>query len=111
MNKRSYGKAGEDLAAEYLTQTGYRILYRNYWCRMGEIDIVAQKDEAVHFVEVKTRSSGRFGIPSESVTRRKTDRMKMAAESYMKTMAGMPGLGKRVQFDVIEIELRQIENI
>lgn len=111
LNKRSFGKSGERLAEEYLSQTGYRILCRNYWCRMGEIDIVAQKDGVVHFVEVKTRSSGEYGRPSESVTRRKTDRMRQVAESYMKAMAGMPGLGKKMQFDVIEIEVRQIENI
>ena len=111
MNNRIFGKAGETLAAEYLEQSGYRILARNYWCRMGEIDIVAQKGNCVHFVEVKTRTGSFYGNPSESVTRHKTERMRLAAESYLKAFAGLPGLGRKAQFDLIEIELRHTENI
>ena len=111
MNKREFGKAGESLAAKYLEQSGYRILFRNYWCRMGEIDIVAQKGNYVHFVEVKTRTGDFYGKPSESVTWQKIDRMRLAAECYMKAFEGMPGLGKKMQFDLIEVELRHTENI
>ncbi len=111
MNKRELGKAGENLAAEYLQQNGYRILFRNYWCSKGEIDLVAQKGDCVHFVEVKTRTSDFYGRPSESVTWQKVDRMKSAAESYMKAVTGMPGLGRKVQFDLIEIRLNHLENI
>lgn len=111
MNKRKFGKAGEMLAAEYLEQTGYKILFRNYWCSSGEIDIIAQKANRVHFVEVKTRTGEYYGSPSESVTWHKIDRMRLAAETYMKAVAGMPGLGKHVQFDLIEIELKHLENI
>lgn len=111
MNKRTFGKAGESLAAEYLKQSGYMILFSNYWCRIGEIDIVAQKGNCVHFVEVKTRNSSFYGTPSESVTQQKLNRMRLAAESYMKATAGMPGLGNKIQFDLIEIELKHTENI
>ena len=111
MNKRKFGEAGEKLAADYLEQTGFRILFRNYWCKMGEIDIVAQKDNCVHFVEVKTRAGNYYGKPSESVTASKISRMTMAAECYMKAFAGMPGLGKKMQCDLIEIELKYTENI
>lgn len=111
MNKKELGKAGETLACEYLEQLGYRILFRNYWCSAGEIDIVAQKAGGVHFVEVKTRTGDQYGRPSESVTWHKIDRMRIAAESYMNAVAGMPGLGRRMQFDLIEIELKHTENI
>ena len=111
MNKRGFGNAGESLAVNYLEQSGYRFLFRNYWCRIGEIDIVAQKGGCVHFVEVKTRTGAFYGTPSESVTNHKLSRMRTAAESYMKAFAGMPGLGKNMQFDLIEIELRHTENI
>ena len=111
MNKREFGKSGENLAEAYLKQSGYMILFRNYWCRIGEIDLIAQKDDCVHFVEVKTRSGDFYGRPSESVTLRKLHKMRLAAEHYMKAAAGMPGLGRKMQFDVIEIELRHTENI
>lgn len=111
MNKREFGKAGETLAAGFLEQSGYRILCRNYWCKLGEIDIVAQKDECIHFIEVKTRSGNFYGRPSESVTWHKVDKMRLAAECYLKSAAGMPGLGRKMQFDLIEIELRHMENI
>lgn len=111
MNKRALGKAGEELAAAFLEQKGYRILRRNYWCRVGEIDLIAQKNDCVHFVEVKTRSSGYYGSPAESITQNKIGRMKAAAASYMKSVAGMPGLGRDIQFDVIEIQINHLENI
>lgn len=111
MNKRELGKAGESLAAEYLQQNGYRILYRNYWCKVGEIDLIAQKNDCVHFVEVKTRSSGYYGHPSESITQNKLNRMRAAAAGYMKAAAGMPGLGRKMQIDVIEVRIDYIENV
>lgn len=111
MNKREFGKSGENLAADYLEQSGYRILHRNYWCRIGEVDIIAQKGNCVHFVEVKTRTGSFYGTPSESVTGNKVNRMKLAAEHYMKFAAGMPGLGRDMQFDLVEIQIRHTENI
>ena len=111
MNKRELGKAGEVLAAEYLEQNGYRILFRNFWCNRGEIDLVAQKGNWVHFVEVKTRTGNHYGAPRESITPYKMGRMRIAAESYMKAKAGMPGLAKNMQLDVIEICITHTENI
>lgn len=111
MNKRELGKAGESLAAEYLQQKGYRILCRNYWCKVGEIDVIAQKDDCVHFVEVKTRSSEYYGRPAESITQNKMRRMRAAASAYMKSAVGMPGLGRRMQIDVIEVQIAHTENV
>lgn len=111
MNKREFGKAGEVLAAEYLQQNGYRILCCNYWCKIGEIDLIAQKNDCVHFVEVKTRTSEYYGRPAESITWRKKERMKAAAASYMKAAAGMPGLGRQIQFDVVEVQIQHTENV
>lgn len=111
MNKRELGKAGETLAAEYMQQNGYRILCRNYWCKTGEIDLIAQKNDCVHFIEVKTRSNEYYGRPAESLTWRKMERMKAAAVSYMKSATGMPGLGRQMQFDVVEVQIRHMENV
>lgn len=63
----SLGKNGENLAAEFLKQNGYRILARNFRTKLGELDIVALDKDTVCFVEVKARSSAAFGRPQEAV--------------------------------------------
>lgn len=68
MNHRSIGNRGEDLACEFLSKQGYKILERNYRIRGGEIDIVAREGEWLIFVEVKTRYSHEYGVPQESIT-------------------------------------------
>ncbi len=65
------GQQGEEIAANYLQQQGYQILDRNYHSRFGEVDLVAEKDDVVVFVEVKARTSVSFGLPEESVTAEK----------------------------------------
>ena len=77
------GSTGEKLARQYLEQTGYRILETNFRCRWGEVDIIAQQDGLLLFVEVKTRRSATFGIPEESITKAKTQRLIAAAETYL----------------------------
>ena len=62
------GISGENLACDALARQGYAILARRYRTRVGEIDIVAQDGETLVFVEVKTRTSGNFGVPAEAVT-------------------------------------------
>ena len=64
MQKKEVGKTGEDLAFRFLKKRGYRILLRNYTCKMGEMDIIAQDGDTLAFVEVKTRTSTVFGPPS-----------------------------------------------
>lgn len=69
------GKLGEDLACEALIQKKYSILYRNVRCLYGEIDIIAYKNHTLYFVEVKTRKSLRFGLPVESYTQKKREKI------------------------------------
>jgi len=76
------GKWGEDTAAEYLTQHGYEIIARNIRTPYGEIDIVARQGDMTIFVEVKTRTSNKMGLPEESITPRKREHMLAAAEHY-----------------------------
>jgi putative endonuclease len=78
------GKIGERFAARYLTSHGYDILEKNYSTPLGEIDIVARHDGLLVFVEVKTRSSGRYGLPQEAVNLRKQRQMIRVAEAYLK---------------------------
>ena len=65
---RQLGRTGEEMAARYLTELGYRVLCRNERVGGCEIDIVAQDGEETVFVEVKTRWSHEYGLPSESIT-------------------------------------------
>lgn len=76
------GKWGEELAAEYLTQRGYEIIARNARTPYGEIDIVAKQGDGLIFVEVKTRTSNKMGLPEESITARKRQHMIAAGEHY-----------------------------
>ncbi len=68
MPNKQTGNYGEELAVKYLKNLGYKILERNYRIRGGEIDIVARDKDYIIFVEVKTRYSHEFGLPSESIT-------------------------------------------
>ena len=77
------GARGEALAGKYLRRAGYRLLTRNYRCRFGEIDLVAEEGGNLVFVEVKTRNSAGFGHPLEAVDRRKQGQLIRAARLYL----------------------------
>ncbi len=79
-HNQDIGKSGEDKAAQYLESQGYNILTRNFRTRYGEIDIVAQKNNAVYCVEVKTRLSNRFGSAIDAITPQKLNKMHLMAE-------------------------------
>ncbi len=100
MHSRELGRKGEIAAQEFLKRRGYRILATNYRCRFGEIDIVSESDGTVVFVEVKTRSSDRFGQPAEAVTRSKRARLYRLAQEFLlrHNLADVP-----VRFDVLSI--------
>ena len=76
------GKWGEETAAEYLTGRGCEVIARNARTPYGEIDIIAKQDDITIFVEVKTRTSNKMGLPEESITPRKRQHMLHAAEHY-----------------------------
>ncbi len=76
------GKWGEDAAAAYLAEQGYEIVARNARTPYGEIDIVAKQTDITIFVEVKTRTSNKMGLPEDSVTLRKQAHMLACAEHY-----------------------------
>ena len=73
------GKYGEEKAAEYLTQIGYRIIAKNVSCRHGEIDIIASDADEIVFVEVRTRSFGWLMPPEFTVGPEKIKKLKRAA--------------------------------
>ena len=87
------------MAAEFLMRQGYEILERNFRVPGGELDLIAETDAVLVFVEVKTRSNDRFGQPAEAVDRRKQEHMRRAAAYYLMLYPAE----KEVRFDVIEI--------
>lgn len=106
------GDSGERIAEEYLKKRGYVILCKNFRTELGEIDLIASKDEYLVFVEVKARRGSGFGLPSESVTSSKQRKICMVASQYIKRNMYF---GAAVRFDVIEVyldtnEVNHIEN-
>ena len=77
------GKWGEEIAVEHLSQRSYEIIARNIRTPHGEIDIVACQMDITVFVEVKTRTSNKMGLPEESITPRKRQHIISAAEQYV----------------------------
>ena len=95
------GRWGEKQAAGYLHQKGYRLLAAGYRCRMGEIDLIAQKGRELAFVEVKLRRNARFAEPREQVTAAKQRRILLAARNFL---AQHPEYGEySCRFDVAEV--------
>ena len=82
-HNQSIGHKGESLAAAYLEENGYIIIDRNYRTPHGEIDLIAAKSEVITFVEVKTRTSNSLGPPEISITSRKIEHMRNAAEYFI----------------------------
>lgn len=99
--QQQFGKKSERLAAEYLKRMGYRILETNYRSPVGEIDIVARDRDTLVFVEVKARSSHRFGSPKGAVTPAKQRKIAMTALDYIKR-SGQEN--RRARFDVVAID-------
>lgn len=98
-DSRLLGRWGEDRAAEYLRDAGYRIFAANWKCRFGELDLVAGDGTCLCFVEVKLRRSAAYGSAAEFVDRRKRDRLRATAELWL--MRHPTDLQPR--FDVVEI--------
>lgn len=95
------GNIGERFASEFLKKQGYEIIKENYTDRYGEIDIIAEKDGYIIFVEVKARKTGSVVKPSEAVTPDKQKKLIKASMSFLQ------GLDRELQprYDVIAIEL------
>ena len=81
---KQIGKMGENLAEIYLKNSGFTILERNYrYSKYAEIDIIALKDNTVHFIEVKTRNKTYFGTPLEAINKKKLTSIFRCASYYL----------------------------
>lgn len=102
MQKKELGKRGEEIAIRFLKQKGYRIVEKNYSCKMGEMDIIAIEKDTLVFIEVKTRTSTTFGPPQLAVHSSKQSQLSKVALHFLKEK----GIGEiRARFDVVAIIL------
>lgn len=97
--KKVLGNKGEKLVEAYLKKQGCKILKRNYRTPFGEADLVVEDGEEIAFVEVKTRTSERYGTPAEAVGKEKQRRYKKIAEFYWISHGEEPN----ARFDVAEV--------
>ena len=81
--KKNLGQEGEKIAIKYLQRLGYTIIEQNFRCKSGEIDIIAKEEEQIIFIEVKTRTSNRYGEPIESVNSIKQKHIVSTASYYV----------------------------
>lgn len=97
------GRLGEKLACDYLIKKGYEIVTCNFNAKVGEIDIIAQNDMYLAFVEVKTRRKNSMATPAEAVTNNKQRKIIKTALVYMMKNKS----DKQPRFDVIEIYMHK----
>ncbi|MDD5449448.1 MAG: YraN family protein [Candidatus Omnitrophica bacterium] len=84
MDNKTLGKTGEDLAVRFLKRKGYTIIYRNWRCLLGEIDIVAREKDFIVFIEIKARRSLSFGPGYLAVNHRKQSKLIKLGQAYLK---------------------------
>ena len=99
------GKKGEQLGNAYLLKEGYIILEINWRYSRWEVDIIATKNNILHFIEIKTRRSKKYGMPEEKVNTKKIQYLINAAEEYLY----LNPQWKRIQFDILSINLGENE--
>ena len=115
LRSKARGDEGETMAVEYLENEGFTILQRNYRFERGEIDIIAQENDELVFVEVKSRHTQSFGTPEDAITPKKESYLKRTAEGFL-FQHNLED--KACRFDVIAIEwkgerpdIRHIKNV
>jgi putative endonuclease len=97
------GKEGEQMAANWLQEKGFEILHVNWRYSYYELDIVAKKNERLHFVEVKARRTGKYGNPEDSVTKKKFKKLQRAVDEFLFLNPGH----KWIQYDVLAITMNK----
>ena len=95
------GKSGEDQAVFYLRKEGYKIIERNYMTKLGEIDIIAEHKGYICFVEVRAKNNPVFGLPEETIVKKKQLQISKAALMYIKNRRLED---KDCRFDVVSVE-------
>ena len=101
MNKREIGNIGEDAVCKFLEANLYKVIRRNYTIRGGEIDIIAENDEIIAFVEVKSRARNPLVSGAEAITKAKMLHIIKTAERYLNSFSS----DKQPRFDVAVVEI------
>ena len=102
VSRQELGRRGEELARRRLSDLGYQIIEANYRASSGEIDLVAERDGAIVFVEVRTKATSAFGSPEDSIDREKQAHMVAAAQEYLQAHDAEH---RDWRIDVVAIEL------
>jgi len=102
------GEYGEKYVAKYLEDSGYKILDMNYNCRFGEIDIIALDNKCLAFIEVKTRTTSRYGVPSNAVNYWKRKHLELSARFYIEHHHLKEYFAR---FDVVEVFANYADNV
>lgn len=103
MHTKKIGRSGETAALHYLQSLGYRLIQRNFHCRYGEIDLIMQDARQLVFVEVKARTSHRFGRPEDAITQQKIRKLRQLIAFYLQKGAP-PHSGLRLDAVAIDLE-------
>lgn len=104
--RRVLGAAGEEAVAQWYLENGYAIVARNWRCRQGELDLIAQQGGVLVFCEVKTRTSNAFGSPFEAVTISKQRRIRSLAVAWLQESGTR---ANELRFDVAGVINNQVE--
>ena len=104
LSPRRIGAIGEELARHHLQAKGYRVVATNYRCRWGEVDLIARDGLEWVFVEVRTRRSGAYGGPEESLTETKQRHLALAAQDYLQE-TGQSSADAQWRIDLVAIRL------
>lgn len=95
------GKTGEQLGEAFLAEQQYHVLEKNWRHSRWEVDIIASKDNVLHFIEIKTRRTKSYGLPEEKVGKKKIQNLINAAEEYLYRHPEW----KRIQFNILSITI------
>jgi putative endonuclease len=100
MSLSTLGRSGEDAARHAYVRRGYRVIARNWRCRLGELDLVLERRGVLIFCEVKARRAGAFGGGYEAVGWRKRTKLRALAEAFLQETGFRP---HAIRFDVASI--------
>jgi len=101
------GASGELMAVKHLTEKGFTILHKNWRHSHWEVDIIAVKENVLHFIEVKTRRTKKFGHPEDAVSKKKIRNLINASEEYLYQFPRW----QRIQFDILSITILKHEPV